>query len=176
MLADPNLGQCAGCHRRCIHHLLFSNPPTLEVQVYRWAGYNCYFFLTNQDVIQPSALLRPEVPDFGSQCPADASKTTVSCLITPSVDRDGLRDLWIHFNGTNFIDNIRSLPEGSDPHHLRSLPTGCPLDTLHVGSFPFSPHTADEDVTAITSGFMHIFLCLAEKDQREATWATSEKA
>ena len=102
------------------------------------------------------ALPRLELLDLGLQCSANASHTTVSCLLALSVYCQYLRVMWIHFNAINLVDDIQFLSEDPDLRGLGDLPTRCPLAYFGAGCLPF-PSVTDRDVTAIAKGFMDIF-------------------
>ena len=135
----------------------FPNLAFLGVQSFCWAHSDCPFSLTIRDVVQLSAALpRLELLDLGLQCSANASHTTVFCLLALSVYCQYLRVVWIHFNTTNLVDDIQFLSEDPDLRGLRELPTRCPLEYFGAGCLPF-PSVTDRDVTAIAKGFMDIF-------------------
>ena len=119
---------------------------------------NCYFSLTNRDVMQLSAALpRLEWLDLGLSCSLNSSPgTTVSCLLALSVHWKYLRSVWIYFNATNLVDDIRFLSEDPDLRGLRELPTRCPLKYFDVGSLRF-PNVTDRVITTIAERFMDIF-------------------
>ena len=84
------------------------------------------------------------------------SSTTVSCHLTSSVHSKHLRGVWIHFNATNLVDNIRFLSEDPGLRGLREHPTRCPLKHFDARRFRF-PNVKDLDITTIPEGFMNIF-------------------
>ena len=134
----------------------FPNLVSLVVELRCWPNY--YFSLTNRDVTQLSAALpRLEWLDLGLSCSLNSSPdTTVSCLLALSVHCKYSRGVWIHFNATNLVDDIRFLSEDPDLRGLRELLTRSPLKRFYAGSLRF-PNVTDRDITTIAEGFMDIF-------------------
>ena len=67
-----------------------------------------------------------------------------------------LRGVWIHFNATNLVNDMRFLLEDPDLRGLRELPTRCPLKHFDARRLRF-PNVIDRDITTIAEGFMNIF-------------------
>ena len=67
-----------------------------------------------------------------------------------------LRGVWIHFNATNLVNDMRFLLEDPDLRGLRELPTRCPLKHFDARRFRFLNET-DRDITTTAEGSMNIF-------------------
>ena len=133
----------------------FPNLTVLEVESY--CDFDCTFSLKNRDVMELSAALPLlERLCFGLPCSNSSHDTTVSRLLALSAHCKNLLSLWIHFNTTSLVDDIRFLSEDPELRALRGLPTRCPLEFFGAGGLPF-PNVTDRDVTTIAEGFMDIF-------------------
>ena len=67
-----------------------------------------------------------------------------------------LRGVWIHFNATNLVNDMRFLSEDPDLRGLRELPTRCPLKHFDARRLRFLNET-DRDITTTAEGSMNIF-------------------
>ena len=78
-------------------------------------------------------------------------------LLDPTIHRKGLRELSIHFNTTNLVDDLRILSEDPVFHDLRSLPTRCLLKSSSVGRLRFPGGIQDEEITNIAGVLIDVF-------------------
>lgn len=102
-----------------------------------------------------------ELLDLWLSCSENCSHdTTESCLLALSVHCKNLRQLSVDFNTADLVDDIGFLSGDQGLSSLRSLPTRCSVDSLHVGGLPF-PNVTDRDVTTLAEGFADIFLSIS---------------
>jgi len=155
---------------------LFRNLVDLRVKVrchdcYKEGG--CSFKLNNDNVTEfAMALPRLEFLFLGRPCYENGCATTVACLLPISVHCVKLRELEIHFNTTNIIDDLKNLSEDPRFQELRSLPR-CTLTCLHTYQMPL---TLDEpDFETVANGMIDIFPSIRSCDGLVKIWEEISK-
>lgn len=122
-------------------------------------GGQCTFRLNNDDVTK-LAMALPQLESLllGYPCSQNTCATTVACLLPISVYCVKLRELEIHFNTTNIVDDLESISKDPWLQDLRSLPR-CTL-SCHVG------HTSqildEPGLETVVNGTVDIFPSLRE--------------
>ena len=115
----------------------------------------CVFKL-NDDSSTKLATALPQLESIflGHPCSKNTCTTTVACLLQISVHCIKLRNLAIHFNTTNVVDDFKNMSQDPRFQPLRSLPR-CPLSRLGVH---LTPLTLDEPgVETVAHGMIDIF-------------------
>jgi len=101
-------------------------------------GGQCIFRLDNDDVIKlVTTLSQLESLLLGDPCFENTCTTTVACLLPISVYSTKLRDLTIHFNTTNVVEDFKGISRDPRFQELRSLPR-CTLSCLYVSQTPLT--------------------------------------
>ena len=115
----------------------------------------CAFKLNNGDVAEfAAALPRLEMFRLGNPCPENTCLTTVACLFPISAQCAKLRQLSIHFNTTNIVDDFQNISVDPQFQQLRSL-SRCTLPGLWVYHMPLD---LDADgFGAVANGMVDIF-------------------
>ena len=115
----------------------------------------CVFRLKNDDVAEfAAALPRLEILHLGSPCSGNTCVTTIACLLLISIHCVKLRELSIHFNTTNIIDDLQNISVDPRFQALRSLPR-CTLSCLDVYQMPLNLNAAGFETVA--NGMVDIF-------------------
>lgn len=115
----------------------------------------CAFELNNDNVAELAmALPQLETLLLGDPCFENTCATNVACLLSISVHCIGLRQLKIHFNTTNIVDDLKKIP--GDPRFRGLLPLPkCRFSRLVVRQTPL---TLDEpDIETVANGIIDIF-------------------
>ena len=137
---------------------MFSNLVTLYVEIYCYDEVEegeCTFRLNNDNVAE-LAMTLPQIEYLllGYACAKKTCATTVACLVSISAYCVKLRDLEIHFNTTNIVDDLKNTLEDPRFQALRSLPR-CSLMRLGVYEAPL---ILDESgFETVASGLADIF-------------------
>ena len=115
----------------------------------------CIFRLNNEGVTElAKALPQLESLFLGRPCFENTCTTTAACLLPISVHCLELRELEVHFNTTNIVEDLNNILAGHLFQELRLLPK-CALSSLGVHRMPL---TLDEPgfETAV-NGMVNIF-------------------
>ena len=142
---------------------IFRNLISLRVQVYCGDGGDdsrCAFKLNDDNIKELAvALSQLESLFLGHPCSKNTCATTVACLLPISVYCIKLRNLEIHFNTTNILDDFEIV--FGDPRFevLRSLPR-CPLSCLEIYHMPLT--VGDSGLGMVVEGMFHIFPSLEQ--------------
>ena len=96
-------------------------------------------FKLDDDSITKLVMALPQLQGLylGSPCRKNTCTTTVASLIPISVHCVKLRQLGIHFNTTNIIEDLVNISKDPRFQHIRSLPR-CTLSRLFVGEIPLT--------------------------------------
>ena len=136
----------------------FRNLVRLNVEDFCHHGYDdrqCIFKLNNDNIIELAmTLTQLEFLLLGYPCPKNTCLTTVACLLPISVHCSELRELEIHFNTTNIVDDFKNTLEDPRFQQLRSLPR-CSLTILDVSRMPLSLDESGSNIVA--KGMVDIF-------------------
>ena len=128
----------------------------------------CIFKLNNDNVTELAmALTQLEFLLLGHPCSKNTCLTTVTCLLPISVHCSKLKELGIHFNTTNIVDDFRNILEDPRFQRLRSLPK-CPLTFLHVHQMPLNLHESDFEI--VVKGMIDIFPSLESFERHGQDW------
>ena len=128
----------------------------------------CSFKLNNGDAAQLAAAL-PQLESLflGHPCSNDTCATTVACLLPISTYCVKLRNLEIHFNAINIIDDLRGISEDPRSEKLRSLPRR-KLSCLYVYRIPL---TLDESgLETVARGMIDVFPSLRSFSGLNDVW------
>ena len=99
---DPTVSQFGQSESRC--RLLWQS-----------SQRGCSFKLNNDNVAELTmALSQLESLLLGRPCSSDACATTAACLLSISVHCAELRELEIHFNATNIVDDLENISDDPD--------------------------------------------------------------
>jgi len=149
----------------------FRNLVRLCVDVYCHDEDNrgeCVFKLNDDNVTElATALTQLESLILGHPCFENTCLTTVACLLPISVHCSRLKELRIHFNTTNIVDDLRNILGDPRFQQLRSLPK-CPLTSLNVFWTPLRLHRPDFETVA--KGMVDIFPSLTDCNGIEESW------
>ena len=128
----------------------------------------CAFGLNNDNVTKLAMVLpQLETLSLGPPCAENTCATTVACLLPISVHCLKLRELQIHFNTTNIVDDLEYILKDPRFQELRSLPR-CTLPHMKVDRMPL---TLDEPGSEIAvEGILYIFPYLGELSGVEQSW------
>jgi len=128
----------------------------------------CIFKLNDDNITELAmALTQLESLLLGLQCSENTCLTTVACLLPISVHCSKLKQLEIHFNTTNIVNDLRNILEDPRFQQLRSLPK-CPLTSLFVHRIPLELHESDFEIVA--KGMVDIFPSLTDCKGIEESW------
>ena len=132
------------------------------------AALGCAFKLNDNDIAELTmALHQLEHFSLGEPCARNTCATTVACLLFFSVHCVRLRELTVHFNTTNIVNDFNRVLEGPRFRELRSLPR-CPLMDFDAHSMPL---LLDEpDFETVVSGMVNIFPSLYKCSGAETGW------
>ena len=148
----------------------FRNLVHLNVDTYCHGGVEgrCIFKLNDDNVAELAmALTQIELLLLGHACFEDACSTTVACLLQISVHCTKLKNLEIHFNTTNIVDDFENILEDPLLQQLRSLPR-CSLTRLDVYQIPLS--LDEHGFEIVLNGMMDIFPSLERCNGFETDW------
>ena len=150
-----------------IHH--FRNLVDLDMNVYCHGFSNqCVFKLNNDHVLELAmALTRVESLLLGRACFEGTCSTTIGCLLPISVHCPKLKDLEIHFNATNIVDDFKNTLEDPRLRRLRPLPR-CPLTHLDVYQIPIN--LDEHGFETVLNGMTDIFPSLQSFGGMEPDW------
>jgi len=128
----------------------------------------CIFELNNDNVTELAmALTQLESLILGYPCSENTCLTTVACLLPISVHCSKLKELGIHFNTMNIVDDFRNILEDPRFRQLRSLPR-CPITRLDVCRMPLNLH--ESDFGTVAKGMIDIFPSLKHCEGFEEGW------
>ena len=155
---------------------MFSNLVTLQAEMYchdDGEEGECTFKLNNDDVAK-FAMSLPQIEYLllGYPCAKNTCATTVACLVPISAYCVKLRDLGIHFNTTNILDDLESVSKDPKFQALRSLPRRA-LTRLNVYYTPLALDGLDLE-TAV-KGMVDIFPSLercGSAPRADRVWGT----
>jgi len=118
----------------------------------------CASKLDNDDVTELTISL-PKLKSLflGGLCTENTCVTTAACLLQISVHCLRLRDLEIHFNTTNIVDDLKMISGDPRFQELRSLPK-CTLLFFDAFSMPLA--LDEPGFKAVINGMTNIFPCL----------------
>ena len=118
-------------------------------------GGECIFKLNDDNVTELAMVLTQlEFLLLGRACSKNTCLTTVACLLTISVHCSKLKEVSIHFNTTNIVDDFRNILEDPRFQQLRSLPR-CPLTFLDAYDMPLGLRGSDFETVA--KGMVNVF-------------------
>ena len=134
-----------------------------------WAmGDPCAFGLNNDDVIKlVMALPQLEVLSLGPPCAENTCDTTVVCLLPISVHCPKLRQLQIHFNTTNIVDDLNNILKDPRFRGLHLLPR-CTLLHLEVYRTPLALDEPGSEI--VVEGMLNIFPSLERFTALGGSW------
>jgi len=136
---------------RMFHNLVFLN---VQVHCHGSEG-RCTFKLNNDNVAELAmALRRLRSLLLGRACPDNTCATTVACLLPISVYCLDLRELEIHFNTTNIVEDFKNISEDPRLQELRSLPKST-LICLDVWKTPLLNES--RSLETVVDGMFDIF-------------------
>ena len=116
----------------------FRNLVDLDMHFYCHDEDQCAFKLNNDNVVElVTALTQLESLLLGRACFQGTCSTTVACLLPISVRCPKLKNLEIHFNATNIVDDFKNALEDPRLRRLHPLPR-CLLTYLDVFGIPLS--------------------------------------
>ena len=129
----------------------------------RGSQRGCTFKLNNDNVAELTmALSQLESLLLGRPCSSDACATTAACLLSISVHCAELRELEIHFNATNIVDDLENISDDPRFQELRSRPR-CQLLLLNVYRIQL---TLDEPgLETVMNGMLDIFPSLGWSEE-----------
>ena len=128
----------------------------------------CIFKLNNDNVTELAmALIQPEYLYLGNPCSKNTCLTTVACLLPISNHCSKLKELGIHFNTTNIVDDFRNILEDPQFQQLRSLQRS-PLTWMDVYRTPLRLDESDLEIVA--KGMVDIFPSLESFERHEQDW------
>jgi len=150
---------------------MFYNLVSLNVEVRchdEYGGGQCGFKLNNGDVTDLAmSLPRLESLLLGRPCFENACTTTVACLLQISVYCAKLRELGIHFNTADIVEDFKGISEDPKLREVRSLPR-CTLPYFGTGRAPLA---FDElGLETVAKGMVDIFPSLKACHGFESTW------
>ena len=128
----------------------------------------CVFKLNDNSATKLAmALPQMESLFLGHPCSKNTCVTTVACLLQISTHCIKLRNLVIHFNTTNIVNDLKSISLDPQFQLLRSLPR-CTLSRLGVY---LTPLTLDEPgLETVAHGMIDIFPSLGYCEGLADTW------
>ena len=135
---------------------MFSNLVTLYVEIYCYEEEGECTFKLNNDNVAELVVTLPQIESLflGYPCAKNTCATTVACLVPISAYCVKLRDLEIHFNTTNIVDDLENTLGDPRFQALGSLPR-CTLTRLGVYETPL---TLDESgLETVARGLADIF-------------------
>ena len=124
----------------------------------------------NDDDITELATAPPQLESLflGDACFGNTCATTVACLLSISVHCVGLRELVIHFNTTNIVNDLKKISE--DPQFQESPPLPrCTLSSLRTCQIPLIPHVLD--IGTVANEMIDIFPSLVCFEGDGKTWS-----
>ena len=148
----------------------FRNLIDLDMNVYCHdvSESQCVFKLNDDDVVELTmALTQVESLLIGRACFEGTCSTTVACLLPISVHCVKLKNLEIHFNATNIVDDFKNTLDDPRLRRLRPLPR-CPLTHLDVFEIPLS--LDEHGFEIVLNGMTDIFPSLQSFGGVEPDW------
>ena len=149
----------------------FRNLVDLNVDVRCSSGDDrgeCTFKLSDDNITELAmALTQLKFLLLGRTCSKNTCLTTIACLLPISVHCSKLKQLEIHFNTTNIVDDFRNMLEDPRSKQLRSLPK-CPLTSLFVHWIPLGLH--ESDLETVAKGMIDIFPFLTDCEGVGESW------
>ena len=149
----------------------FRNLVDLNVDVRCSSGDDrgeCTFKLSDDNITELAmALTQLKFLLLGRTCSKNTCLTTIACLLPISVHCSKLKQLEIHFNTTNIVDDFRNILEDPRSKQLRSLPK-CPLTSLFVHRIPLGLH--ESDLETVAKGMIDIFPSLTDCEGVGESW------
>ena len=149
----------------------FRNLVNLHVDVRCSSGDDrgeCIFKLNDNNIAELSmTLTQLKFLLLGRACSKNTCLMTIACLLPISVHCSKLKQLEIHFNTTNIVNDLRNILEDPRFQQLRSLPK-CPLTSLFVHRIPLGLHESDFEIVA--KGMVDIFPSLMDCKGVEESW------
>ena len=141
--------------------LAFRNLTILEVGLFCSAD-RCSFDLTNDDVAAiAKALPRMQKLLLGHPCCLNTCQATLTSLLALSANCVELKELYIHFNTVNIVEDVKSLFETEDSV-VQKLRKGPRCGVTSVPVF-LTPLTADEPAAELVAkGLLFVFPALGD--------------
>ena len=128
----------------------------------------CTFGLNDDNVTELAvALPQLETLFLGSPCADNTCATTVACLLPISVHCLKLRELQIHFNTTNIVDDFKDISKNPRFQEFHLLPR-CTLSHLQVDRMPLILDKPGSEIAV--EGILNIFPHLGKFSGVEQSW------
>ena len=147
----------------------FRNLISLNIWVFCQDGDTRCSFELNDDDVAKLVIALPQLDTLflGYPCFRNTCATTVVCLLSISTYCVELRNLRIHFNTTNIVDDLKTALEDPQFEALRSRPR-CPLSYLEVHRLPL---ILDEPgFETVGAGMIDIFPSLKRCGGASGSW------